>query len=65
MDDTEQLAWDVYFAGIVSMQEHPGFNRENAKKLSLNECRRKADLMLHMRRLSAEERRKQRCRGQE
>lgn len=61
--DNEQQAWDMYFCSIVAMQEHPGFNREGAKPKSLAECRRTADLMLHMRKISSDERRERKCRG--
>lgn len=30
--------WDIYFSGIVGWQMHPGYLREGAKPLSLEEC---------------------------
>jgi len=38
--------WDLYFAAIVGMAIHPGFNRDNATKLSISECANLADDML-------------------
>ncbi len=41
--------WDIYFANLVAMQEHPGYNRENATKRTLEECAEIADEMLKYR----------------
>ena len=38
--------WDVYFAGLVSMTIHPGFNREGTEKPTLEECADMADKMM-------------------
>lgn len=40
------LAWDTYFAGLVSISHHPGTSRDNAVKRSLPECAALADQML-------------------
>jgi len=42
------MEWIIYFATIAGMQEHPGFNRENAEKKSLEECAIIADRMLEI-----------------
>jgi len=41
----EQVAFDMYFASIVSMQHHPGAGTKEHQKLSLEECR---DIALEM-----------------
>ncbi len=38
--------WDIYFAGLVAMTLHPGFQRPDVKKPSIFECANIADEML-------------------
>lgn len=46
----EIVAFDMYFATIVGMNEHPGKNRENGHKLTIEGCAGKALAMLIERR---------------
>lgn len=46
----EYFTFDVYFAGIVAMQEHPGAGTKGHEKLTLEQCRDKAIEMLKLRR---------------
>lgn len=46
----EYFTFDVYFAGIVAMQEHPGAGTKDHVKLTLEQCRDKAIDMLKLRR---------------
>ncbi len=46
----EKTAWDIYFAGVVAMQYHPGYTVE--KKLSLLECAEVANSMVEQRKKS-------------
>ena len=41
-----KIAWDIYFGGIMSINYHPGTTKENAKRLSIEECAQIADAML-------------------
>lgn len=41
----DQIAFDMYFASICSMQVHPGAGTKEHRKLSLEECR---DMALDM-----------------
>jgi len=38
--------WDMYFASIVAMQYHPGYNREGVAPMSLEECAEVANYMI-------------------
>ncbi len=49
MDEQTQLAWDIYFAGLVHMSEHPGYLKPGTEKPSLTTCAAKADAMILMR----------------
>ncbi len=50
MTDEEKNVWDTYFAEIAGWTIHPGFNRENAKQPTLDECATMADEMILIRR---------------
>jgi len=47
---SEVVAFDMYFGSLVSMNEHPGKNRENGKKLTLEGAAATAIAMLQIRR---------------
>ncbi len=38
--------WDIYFCGLVSMTMHPGFEKENTHRPTLEELAKVADAML-------------------
>lgn len=42
-------AFDIYFASIVSMTLHPGYNRENATPLTLEQAAQLALEMIEVR----------------
>lgn len=44
--DARQVAWDMYFSGIVSMSLHPGTTRDAAIPRSVSQCADIADQML-------------------
>lgn len=50
MTDAEKVAFDMYFASIVSMQHHPGAGTKDHQKMSLTECRDVALYMVELRR---------------
>ena len=42
----EMTVWDLYFAGLVAMTLHPGFNREGTVKPTIEDCAETADQMI-------------------
>lgn len=50
MKSEDKIAFDMYFASIASMQEHPGAGTKDHRKLSLEECCEKAIEMVKLRR---------------
>ena len=48
--DNEQIAFDMYFASICSMQVHPGAGTKEHQKMTLQECRDMAMQMIEIRR---------------
>jgi len=50
LSDEEQKIWDAFFGEIAGWTIHPGFNRENAKQPTLEECADMADKMIIIRR---------------
>jgi hypothetical protein len=48
--DDEQIAFDMYFASITSMQFHPGAGTKEHRKLSIEECKDMATQMIEARR---------------
>jgi len=47
---SEQVAFDMYFASIVSFQHHPGAGTKEHRVLSITECRDIALEMMQVRR---------------
>lgn len=45
-DDWRKLAWDTYFAGVMSISLHPGTTRDAATPRTVCECADIADQML-------------------
>ena len=41
--------FDLYFASLVGITLHPGYNRDNATPLTLEDCAKMADEMLEIR----------------
>lgn len=41
--------WDVYFATLVGMILHPGYQREGTQKLTIEDCAKLADQMYALR----------------
>lgn len=41
--------WDVYFCGLVGWMYHPGYSRDGAHPLTLEECADLADMMMAVR----------------
>lgn len=44
--DLRRLAWDSYFAGVMSISLHPGTTRDAAIRRSVEDCAKIADEML-------------------
>jgi hypothetical protein len=48
-ETARSLAWDCYFAGVMSISLHPGTSRDRAIPRSAEECAAIADEMLVLR----------------
>ena len=45
-ENLRKLAWDAYFAGVMSISLHPGTTRDAATPRSVDVCAKLADAML-------------------
>lgn len=50
LHESEYVAFDMYFASIAAMQEHPGAGTRGHQPLSLEESKEKAMRMIKLRR---------------
>lgn len=41
--------WDIYFSGLVGWSLHPGYLRDGARSMTLDECADLADKMCEVR----------------
>jgi hypothetical protein len=41
--------FDMYFASLVSMAKHPGYNRDNVTQPTMEECAEQAQEMIEIR----------------
>ncbi len=55
MTEREQMAWDIYFASVASMNLHPGTTRDKANPRSMAELAQIADDMMVERRKRAKD----------
>lgn len=46
--DAGEMIWAMYFAGVVSINDHPGAGTKDHVKPTLSECAQKADLMYQL-----------------
>ncbi len=40
--------WDIYYASLVAMTLHPGYNRPDTRKPTLEHCAKIADQMVEI-----------------
>lgn len=45
----DQTIWDDFFCTLVGWTTHPGYNRENATPLTIEQCADMADEMMRIR----------------
>lgn len=50
LSPSETIAFDMYFASLMSMQVHPGAGTKEHRKLTMQECRDMALQMVEIRR---------------